>query len=128
MLTKAESVEKFIFFEKEILYKPYTMRKNIITAFVCGLVLSTLFAFTAVYEAKNNTAEVDQLEGVYFFANSKPVKEYEYLGSVKIGFTMGNGGYQDMREKLVKKAKKEYPKADGIIYNGDDKADCIKFK
>ena len=57
--------------------------------------------------------------------------EYEYLGTVKSNVTM-SGQYEDVRNNLIRRAKKEYPAAEGIILNlkdgGTDKADVIKFK
>lgn len=84
--------------------------------------------------AQKNAATVDQYEGIYLFSDSKPVAPYDYLGSVKSG---GGGGmqsaqYEDVRDRLIKKCKKEYPQADGLILNlksgATDKADAIKFK
>ena len=107
--------------------------KKIILGSLVGITLTSLVAFTvANYEPKNSTAEVDQIQGCYVFVNSKPVKEYEYLGTVKLSLTLGSGQFQDVRDKLTKKAKKEYPQANGLIlnfYDGrTDKCDVIKFK
>jgi hypothetical protein len=45
---------------------------------------------------------------------------------------MGSGQFQDVRDVLLKKLKKEYPQANGVIFNfhdgGTDKCDAIKFK
>lgn len=78
-----------------------------------------------------NAAEVDQLQGYYLFINAKPVKEYNYLGTVKYNL-VGCSQYQDVRDWLIKKIKKKYPEANGIIFtfsNGSaDQADAIQFK
>lgn len=80
----------------------------------------------------NNLAEVNQVQGFYIFVDSKPVQEYEYLGTVKSGLTFSSGQYQSIRDILVKKARKEYPLGNGIIFHfhdgGTDKADIVKFK
>jgi len=78
-------------------------------------------------------AEVNQLQGVYVFVDSKPVKEYQYLGTVKNGMRLaGSAQYQPVRDKLLKKLKEDYPQADGAIFsfvNGAaDRVDAIKFK
>jgi hypothetical protein len=100
-----------------------------------GLALTFLIAFTSdkTQEVKKSTAEVDQVQGLYIFTDSKPLYEYEYLGSVKNGVRIvGSSQYQPVRDGLIKKIKKEYPQADGAIFhfvNGAaDKADAIKFK
>lgn len=101
--------------------------------FLIGIALCGLFSFKMVadYVAKKNTAEVDQYQGVYVFTDSKPVGEYDYLGTVKVSMSL-SGQYASVRDALIKKAKKEYPNANGIIFNfkdgGTDKADAILIK
>ncbi len=100
---------------------------------ICFVLLTTLAMRGNFYDVKKGTAEVDQYQGVYVFTDSKPVSEYEYLGTVKLTFRIGNSGqYQSVRDVMIKKAKKDYPEADGIIMifkdGGTDRADAIKFK
>lgn len=109
--------------------------KFFIIGILAGLALTTLIAFqVATYEIKNSTAEVNNVEGLLIFTDCKPIKEYEYLGTVKSGGTGGlaNPQYEGVRNRLIKRIKKEYPKADGAImnlnYGQADKADAIKFK
>jgi hypothetical protein len=105
---------------------------NPITAFVAGLLLAGTLAFTAIYEPSKATAEVDRIEGVYIFTNSLPVMEYEVVGKVKASISFGSGQYTDVRSLLIKKCKKEYPEANGLIMyfvdGGTDRAEAIKFK
>lgn len=77
----------------------------------------------------SQTATVDQQEGVSIFILCKPVAEYEYLGTVKIKAAW-TGEPEEMLNIALKKVKKEYPLADGIIFTrlAMDKADAIKFK
>lgn len=91
-------------------------------------VIGMLYAFKVVVSDKA-TATVEQHQGVYVFQHSKPVAEYEYLGSVKKGVAW-SGKPEEMFNGLIKKCKSDFPTADGIIFtNLDmDKADCIKFK
>lgn len=108
------------------------MRKVILGGTI-GIALTLSFAFVAAnYEFNKSTAEVDQVEGVYIFINAKPVNEYKYLGTSKSFMTLGSGQFQDVRDKLIRKVKKKYPEADGIIFSfydgGTDKCDAIKFK
>lgn len=98
---------------------------------ICAVSLAA-FSFKYAYDVRSNTAEVEQMDGLYIFVDSKPVKEYDYLGTEKVGVSMGSGQYRDVRDKLIKKIKKEYPQAQGILIHfaegGADKADAIKFK
>lgn len=106
--------------------------KKIILGSMIGISLTTLVAFAiANYEPKKATGEVEQMQGLYIFTDCKPVLEYEYLGTVKATFSM-DSQYQGVRDKLIRKAKKDFPNADGIILQfksgGTDKCDAIKFK
>ena len=108
--------------------------KKIILGTLIGITLMTVLAFTAGnFDLKKSHAEVNTVEVLLIFTDCKPVLEYEYLGTVKSntgGF--GNPQYEGVRNRLIKNAKKEYPKADAIIvylnYGQADKADVIKFK
>ncbi|MDF7817665.1 hypothetical protein P1X15_08660 [Runella sp. MFBS21] len=97
------------------------------------MTLTSLLALKAAsYEPRSSTAEVGQIQGYYIFVNSKPVKEYKYIGTVKSSMTWGSGQFQDVRDKLIRKAKKEYPDGDGLIFNfydgRTDKCNVIKIK
>lgn len=109
------------------------MKKTLIP-FIFGLSISVLFAFTAAnYEAKKNTAEVDQIQGFYIFVKNKPVKEYEYLGTVK-GPLVGNHEFDNLVELMVRNAKKDFPDANALIFDGaikqthNTKVSAIKIK
>jgi hypothetical protein len=107
------------------------MRKTIF-GFLIGISMTTLFAFVASnYQAKRATGEVEQMQGLYIFTDSKPVLEYEYLGTVKATFGL-DSQYQGVRDKLIKKAKSDFPEADALIMQfksgGTDRCDAIKFK
>ena len=102
--------------------------------FLSLAVIATL-AFTSKITGDDKAAAtVNQVQGLYLFIDSKPVKDYQYLGTVNAGAAVGlaAGQYQAVRDRLLKKIKKEYPDATGAIFNfnkgGTDKADAIKFK
>lgn len=80
-----------------------------------------------VHEPDKSHAAVTKIEGLYIFVSSQPLAPNDYLGTVKAGVTW-SGDFKEVIAKLVKKAKKEYPAAEGIIFNGEEKADVIKFK
>jgi hypothetical protein len=108
------------------------MKKIFLGTFIV-ISFTSLLAFTAIsYQIKKSTADVDQIQGLYIFVDSKPVMDYEYLGTVKSTVSLGDGQYTGVRDRIIKKAKKDYPEADGIIITfktgGTDKGDAIKFK
>ncbi len=94
-----------------------------------GLFLLAALAFkTGVFEIRKSSADVEQEEGVYVFYRAKPVSEYEYLGTYKIGMVWDDKP-RLLFNKLVRKTKEKFPNADGIIIDNDmGKCDAIKFK
>lgn len=97
-----------------------------------GIVASiSLASFTVAYTAGKSTAEVNQQQGIYIFTDSKPVQEYTVLGTIESSFS-GSGQYTAVRDKLINKAKKAYPAADGILLHlqdgKKDRADVLQFK
>ena len=106
--------------------------KKVTLGIICGVVQTSLMAFTITsYEPTKATGEVEQMQGLYIFTDSKPVSEYEYLGTVKTTFAV-DVQYVGTRDKMIRKAKKKFPEAEGIIIQfksgGTDKGDVIKFK
>jgi hypothetical protein len=94
--------------------------------------LTVILAFSASrYEPNQSTAEVSKVEGFYIFTDSKPVMPYDSLGEADLGFVSGTQ-YENIRTNLIKRARKKYPTADGLILNlnktGLDKCNVIKFK
>jgi len=78
---------------------------------------------------RKDEAAVNQIQGYYIFIQAKPLCKYDYLGSVSKGLAW-SGGPEEMLNSIVKKVKKEYPTAEGIVFTSSsmDKADAIKFK
>ncbi len=102
------------------------MKKNI-SFFIAGIVISGLFAFKAAnYQLKKSTAEVETYQGLLIYTDCKPVMEYAYLGTEKVSIAW-SGKYDEVKNILIKNAKKNHPNADGIIISSG-KADAIKFK
>lgn len=103
------------------------MKKS--TFFLLGAMTVCLFAFkSATYTPKASTAEVEQEEGMYIFYRSKPVKEYEYLGTYKIGMVWDDKP-KLLFNKLIRKTRDKYPDADAVIIDNElEKCDAIKFK
>jgi hypothetical protein len=108
------------------------MKKTPLLLLFCLVVV--LLSFSKIeFQPKATTADVHKLNGMAVFIESEPVLEYETLGDVKYDGTFGvSGQYQEVRDALIRKAKKKHKDADGIIIrfcNGcTDRADVIKFK
>jgi len=100
------------------------------------LMIITFFAFSflsiSAIETSTNKrlAEVNQKEGFLIFMQSQPVAEYEVLGTVKKTGLTWTGSPEELFNTLMKRAKKDYPKADAIIFEDIElnHATCIKFK
>lgn len=102
--------------------------KKLILGIIIGVSFTALIgAGVTEYVVSKKTAEVNQQGGIYIYTDSKPVNEYVYLGKVKAVLTL-QGQYQEVIPVLVKKAKKEYPSAEGIIYIAPESAEVIMFK
>lgn len=101
------------------------MKKLLIPIIAIAVLTS---AFTLIEDDKAK-ATVEQMDGLYVFIQSKPDAENEYLGSVKKSLAL-TGNPEEMLNAMIKKVKKEYPNANGIIFTSVsmDKADAIKFK
>lgn len=103
------------------------MKSTHILFLMAALLLAS--SFKIAYDATNKTAEVAKVDGLYIFTDSEPVKAYTKLGSVTV--TFGSPQYSEVRDKLIKKALKEHPSADGLIlyfHTGKaDRAEAIKF-
>lgn len=107
------------------------MKRFFLSTLACAC-LVIILAFSAnSYEPNHATAEVNKIEGFYIFVDSKPVLPYESLGDTDLGFVSGTQ-YESIRANLIKRARKNYPTADGLILSlnkkGVDKCNVIKFK
>jgi hypothetical protein len=80
--------------------------------------------------SEKDSAKVEQKEGVLIFMFSKPTSEYTYIGSVKKTGIVMSGKPEEMFNTLLRRCKKDFPQADGLIFTSVDmeKADCIKIK
>jgi hypothetical protein len=104
--------------------------KRFITAAIIVIAIALFSAFMpGTNEIRKNAADVEQKEGLYIFMLSKPQCEYEYLGSEKKVLSW-SGKPEEMLNSMIRKVKKEYPKAEGLIFTNIsmDKCDVIAFK
>jgi hypothetical protein len=84
---------------------------------------------TDKFEASDSNARAtaNKQEGVYLFMHSKPAAAYDYLGTVKVAVVWKNDPASMLRV-IIRKVKKKYPGAEGIIFNADmDNVDVIRF-
>lgn len=103
--------------------------KNVLLAFCLSVFVLSISAFTLKEVIEKSDARVEQVDGLYIFYKSKPLSEFETLGSVKPGVTM-TPKPSEVLPALVKRAKKNYPSGEALLIGDDDmsKADVIKFK
>jgi len=98
---------------------------------ICAtLSLIAALAFTTQTENKKDLARVNRVEGYYIFIQCAPIAEYDVLGTVKKTGVTWSGSPEEMYRTLLKRMKKDYPKADGIIFDdvAMEHATCIQFK
>lgn len=102
------------------------MKKQII-GFLFGVGVTILVAFKGVnFTPSTSTAEVNNIESLYVFTDSRPVMPFDSLGIIEIGFVTDTQ-YETIRGSLIKKAKNKFPYADGIIMNFNRKGvdNCV---
>ena len=106
--------------------------KRLYLGSVLGIALTIILGFCGIrYEPSYSTSEVLKIDGFFIFTDSKPVMPHDSLGIVELGFVSGTQ-YETVRNNLIKRARRTYPNADGIILNlnkkGLDNCHVIKFK
>lgn len=83
-------------------------------------------------DAKNNIAKVEQYQGVLVFTDCTPINENSYIETVNFSGSYGSGQYSNVRDILIKKAKRKYPETEGILLKlvsgGKDLGDLVRFK
>jgi len=94
------------------------------------MVLLAFLLLSFIYSSDKSAATAEQREGIYIFMLSKPAAEYQHLGSIEKKGIVMSGKPEEMLNTMLRKAKKDYPQCDGIIFTNVDmyKADCVKFK
>lgn len=75
----------------------------------------------------NDLARVAVRDGVCLFIDSAPVNDYEIIGREKVSGVVMSVQYEAIRDLLIKKSLKNYPDAEGIIFNFPDECTVIKF-
>ena len=103
--------------------------KSFFTVISCFVIIA-LFAFKPSEQFKKDYASVNRISGLYVFIESKPMADYDVVGTVKKTGLVWNGRGKEMLDILIRRAQKDYPDCDGIIFDDImmDHATCIKFK
>ena len=104
---------------------------------LCAIILffSTVCAFSInnalefQQESQTRTAIVNQIEGLYIYILCTPVNEFQIIGSDEKHFVL-SGNPSELIKSFIKRTKKDYPNANGIIFStyNLDKCQIIKFK
>ena len=99
-------------------------------AVVIGIAIMTFFSFKPSDQVKKDYASVNQVSGIFVFIQSKPLADYEVLGTVKKTGLTWNGKAKEMQTILIRRAQDDYPICEGIIFDdiAMDHATVIKFK
>ncbi len=97
-----------------------------------GIATTFLLGFqSSNYITKTSTAEVSKVNELYIFTDSRPVSQFDSLGTVEIGFITGTQ-YETIRTNLIKRTKEKFPSANAIILKFDkkgiDKCEAIKLR
>lgn len=105
------------------------MKKNNLFTLIALSILLTLSAFKVNNNQHESDAKAKQIQGIYIFYCSEPIKETEYLGSVKATMFVSTDS-DDRLNSTIKKAKKDYPQVQALVFKGYDLtvADAVKFK
>lgn len=96
------------------------MRKNKIVLLAVGFWLLGLGL-----KAQQINVLPEQKEGFYLFFKSRPVN-YEALGSEKIGVVLLSA--DECEKKIFKKARENYPAANGLIFKDLNFCECEVVK
>ena len=101
------------------------MKKTILILSILAIIL---FSFRMTSESHN--AQVYKWQGFYVFMECAPGSDYTVLGSVKEKGIVLTGRPKEMFTTILQRVRKDYPTADGVIFdpaNGQH-ANCFKFK
>jgi len=103
------------------------MKKNILNIIALAVVMIFVSAIGSNNETPINSALVDQEQGLFIFVRSQPVKKYKFLGKVNMPEVTLTGKPREMMNVAVKRAARQYEKANAIIIHSDNftKVDAI---
>jgi hypothetical protein len=93
--------------------------KNV-TLFIAALFILVFSGFKAKADLKLNSADVDQIQGLYIFYHSKPSRTYDYLGTVSSPAIIKNYKGSYLVELMAKRAKEKHSTCNAIIFKNED--------
>lgn len=104
------------------------MKTNLLIAL--AIVFFAGIAATNYQKADVKNATVVSVDGYYLYIMSNPVDSFSTLGEVSTPGLWMSAQWHEIESKMMKRGKKEYPKADGFIVRGQDLTNwhAIKFK
>ncbi len=113
---------------------------------ICFLFLFSCNSFDTTVK-KSNQATAQTMNGMAIFIKSKPLNEYEFLGSLELKIydkllnidqqnfqsaiknITGLISFSDNLESILLEVKQKYPIADGVIFDDElSRCEAIKFK
>lgn len=102
---------------------------NLLSIVIATLIALAVVLLTSSKPVSDKLARPNEVEGFKIFILCTPVDDYEKLGYIKVGMTW-SGKPDQLMNKILKKAKNDYPTGDAILINGIDleQAMVIKFK
>lgn len=103
--------------------------KASLTLVLLGAVALFFLAFSTV-RSSMNLATVDQEEGILLFIHSKPAGNYKFLGRLNMPEMVWNGRPSEMVNIAIRRARRQYPDANGIVIQSDNfgKVDAVKVE
>jgi len=107
------------------------MKNKILPITVMLALLTSLFIVmlsSFVNPDEKSMARVNFVQGFYVFTDSNPVSDFETVGTEIISMGAGSTNYEKVRDVLLKRARKDYPSADGLIISFPGTATVVKFK
>jgi hypothetical protein len=86
---------------------------------------------SSVSQQDKNIGSAHKVNGLYVFSDCEPICKYTIIGREK-SMISWTGQYNEIRSKLVKKAVKDFPNAEGLVTSfskeGTDRSIAIEFK
>lgn len=105
--------------------------KNKSFIILLGASLLLFFAFTTKsFDTGKGNAIADQEQGIFIFIRSKPASNYKFLGKVNMPEVVWNGRPKEMINTAIRRTLKQYPEANGVIFQSENfgKVEAVKLE
>jgi len=97
-----------------------TALKSSALLLLCLLTLTVTFSQETNSNNSKNHGSVEMAEGMNVFLQARPSSNFKVLGDVKKTGLVWSGKPKEMYRIILRRAKKDYPEADGIIFEDID--------